>query len=539
MKTINRRHPVERRKKENKGHFNLASNERLDNHIVNQRDCVGYGRPVRPTTAQKKEVISNVSFVQCQIAELTGKDNTITPSRATIRITVASKISPNDFFIAFSSPEMSMLRLPFGSFPIVTDVTYKAVPQGYYVCSSLIRVPLPEAIDTTRQKRWEFDESQDRFNGPIIIRKRLLDDRDDVLEKLEQKLRPSDEMRNDVYNLFAAAEHTPHVDMVLKKVVAIYNGLFKSKWERENEIARMQRTKKFTGNKRCIYHLRLSNHSTSECLLGGDKKQRRLAANKKKKGPRKTIVPVPRDENNDDNMDTDNDDSASEDQTLTFAAMHIEDITKTTSREATPPFLSGFGADDGFSYISSYIDPVPADNKESPHFYEVKSSPELDPQATCAIEITDYYDCISAKKKKSSREATPPFLSGFGADDGFCYISSPYIDPVPTDSKELPHFYEVKSSPELDPQASSAIEVFKLPKKKTVPEDAIETEPAFQNEYFLTLDHLFHKDLDISKQPKFYNYIARNYHNSCFINANFELLWKAVLPNIELSNFKV
>ncbi|CEP13151.1 hypothetical protein [Parasitella parasitica] len=145
--------------------------------------------------------------------------------------------------------------------------------------------------------------------------------------------------------------------MVVEKVVAIFNGLFKSKWERDNEITRMQHNnKKVASNKRCIYHPGLSNHTTSECLLRDDKKQRRLAANKKlhsnnrpckyckepnwtpkhnlvckkingnkKKGARKTIVPVPREEKDDDNMDTDIDDSASEDQNLTFAAMHIKD----------------------------------------------------------------------------------------------------------------------------------------------------------------------------------------------------------------------
>ncbi|CEP10478.1 hypothetical protein [Parasitella parasitica] len=145
----------------------------------------------------------------------------------------------------------------------------------------------------------------------------------------------------------------------------------------------------------------------------------------------------------------------------------------------------------------------------------------------------------ASQQKNLSREATPSFSSSYGADDCFGCIRSPSIDPVPSDSKESPQFYEIESSPELDPQTTCAIEVFKLPKKKTVPEDAIETEPAFQNYDFLTLDYLFHKDLDISNQPKFYNYIARNHHNSCFIDANFELLWNAVLPNIDLSKFTI
>ncbi|CEP14841.1 hypothetical protein [Parasitella parasitica] len=43
------------------------------------------------------------------------------------------------------------------------------------------------------------------------------------------------------------------------------------------------------------------------------------------KGPRNTLVPVPGEEKDDDNIDTDIDDSASEDENLTFAAMNIKD----------------------------------------------------------------------------------------------------------------------------------------------------------------------------------------------------------------------
>ncbi|CEP18071.1 hypothetical protein [Parasitella parasitica] len=258
MKTVNRRHPVERRKKENKGHFTLGANEHLDDYIINERcaganicynksDCEGYSRPVRPTMNQKKEVVSNVNCAFCELP-LTYKkcnvkakfefrvlgdngNNTITPSRATIGITVdgevtdsvtdiniilsnkdrtkyqlresrirqsisssttdvfqefdklekeytgffqTAKILSNDFFISFCSPEMSMLRLPFESFPIVTDVTYKAVPQGYYVCSSVIHVPMVkrsvvfyQAIfrnTTTHQFKQYFEELFRKFD---------------------------------------------------------------------------------------------------------------------------------------------------------------------------------------------------------------------------------------------------------------------------------------------------------------------------------------------------------------------------------------
>ncbi|CEP19009.1 hypothetical protein [Parasitella parasitica] len=120
-----------------------------------------------------------------------------------------------------------------------------------------------------------------------------------------------------------------------------------------------------------------------------------------------------------------------------------------------------------------------------------------------SAELTSHIKRVKRKtasqQKNSSREATTPsFLSSFGAGDCFGYISSLSIDPVPSDSKDSPQLFEIQSSPELDPQRTCAIEEFKLPKKKTAPEDAIETEPAFQNYEFLTLDYLFHKDIDIS-----------------------------------------
>ncbi|KAK4520331.1 uncharacterized protein ATC70_008465 [Mucor velutinosus] len=52
----------------------------------------------------------------------------------------SAQILPSKFFVSFCSPEMLQRNLPFANQPIVTDVTFKAVPKGYYLCSSVIYI---------------------------------------------------------------------------------------------------------------------------------------------------------------------------------------------------------------------------------------------------------------------------------------------------------------------------------------------------------------------------------------------------------------
>ncbi|KAK4510813.1 uncharacterized protein ATC70_005247 [Mucor velutinosus] len=47
---------------------------------------------------------------------------------------------PSNYFVSFCSPEMLQRNLPFADQPIVTDVTFKAVPKEYYLCSSVIYI---------------------------------------------------------------------------------------------------------------------------------------------------------------------------------------------------------------------------------------------------------------------------------------------------------------------------------------------------------------------------------------------------------------
>lgn len=44
------------------------------------------------------------------------------------------------FNISFCSPEIAKYNLPFSKHPIITDVTYKAVTKGYYLCSSVLYI---------------------------------------------------------------------------------------------------------------------------------------------------------------------------------------------------------------------------------------------------------------------------------------------------------------------------------------------------------------------------------------------------------------
>lgn len=53
----------------------------------------------------------------------------------------SAEVASSKFCIIFAAPEMKKYDLPFDAYPIVTDVTYKAVEHGYYLCSSVLYVP--------------------------------------------------------------------------------------------------------------------------------------------------------------------------------------------------------------------------------------------------------------------------------------------------------------------------------------------------------------------------------------------------------------
>lgn len=49
-----------------------------------------------------------------------------------------AQMASNKFFISFCSPEVKEFPLPFDKHPLITDVTYKALPGGFYFCFSVI-----------------------------------------------------------------------------------------------------------------------------------------------------------------------------------------------------------------------------------------------------------------------------------------------------------------------------------------------------------------------------------------------------------------
>ncbi|KAG1473628.1 hypothetical protein G6F56_000848 [Rhizopus delemar] len=53
----------------------------------------------------------------------------------------SAEVASSKFCIIFAALEMRKYDLPFGAYPIVTDVTYKAVEHGYYLCSSVLYIP--------------------------------------------------------------------------------------------------------------------------------------------------------------------------------------------------------------------------------------------------------------------------------------------------------------------------------------------------------------------------------------------------------------
>lgn len=55
---------------------------------------------------------------------------------------VSAEFVDSRFCIFFSAPEMKLNKLPFDTQPMITDVTYSAVPKGYYLCSTVIYVPV-------------------------------------------------------------------------------------------------------------------------------------------------------------------------------------------------------------------------------------------------------------------------------------------------------------------------------------------------------------------------------------------------------------
>ena len=179
-------------------------------------------------------------------------------------------------------------------------------------------------------------------------------------------------------NTNMAKDEKVTIDVAVSKITSIYNSLFKEKWERQREIAASatssmpsssapapaQHNSSTSGTnhqpKKCIYHPNARNHRTKDCRASDSMKKRIDSAQKKygenntrichdckepgwtpahrevckmkhkqpryRNQPKKTIVPVPNNDQphyaSDDNMDTD---TESDEQNMTFAAMNIKD----------------------------------------------------------------------------------------------------------------------------------------------------------------------------------------------------------------------
>ncbi|CEP20073.1 hypothetical protein [Parasitella parasitica] len=78
-----------------------------------------------------------------------------------------------------------------------------------------------DLIEEVNEDDASIREPEDVFAEEKLSYQNLkVDDRSDALEELEEELRSLDEMENDICNLFAAAEHTPHVKMVKRKTAS-------------------------------------------------------------------------------------------------------------------------------------------------------------------------------------------------------------------------------------------------------------------------------------------------------------------------------
>ncbi|CAO3615406.1 unnamed protein product [Mucor hiemalis] len=53
---------------------------------------------------------------------------------------ISAEVARKSFSIVFSAPEMTRFDLNFKDFPVITDVTYKAIKDDYYLCSSVMYV---------------------------------------------------------------------------------------------------------------------------------------------------------------------------------------------------------------------------------------------------------------------------------------------------------------------------------------------------------------------------------------------------------------
>ncbi|KAI9325809.1 hypothetical protein BD770DRAFT_102664 [Pilaira anomala] len=51
----------------------------------------------------------------------------------------SAELVSSKFCLTFSAPMMTMSKLPFGTHPMITDVAYKAVRDGYYLCSIVMQ----------------------------------------------------------------------------------------------------------------------------------------------------------------------------------------------------------------------------------------------------------------------------------------------------------------------------------------------------------------------------------------------------------------
>jgi hypothetical protein len=59
-----------------------------------------------------------------------------------LRYAQVAQTEVEDFVLIFCASEMKKYDIKFDMLPLITDVTYSAVPEGYFLCSSVIYVPV-------------------------------------------------------------------------------------------------------------------------------------------------------------------------------------------------------------------------------------------------------------------------------------------------------------------------------------------------------------------------------------------------------------
>jgi hypothetical protein len=73
---------------------------------------------------------------------------------------ISAEMVSSKFCILFSAPEMTQFNLHFRRYPIMTDVTFKAIEKGYYLCSSVIYNPDVEKNVTFFQAIIKYQNSE-------------------------------------------------------------------------------------------------------------------------------------------------------------------------------------------------------------------------------------------------------------------------------------------------------------------------------------------------------------------------------------------